>query len=163
MAVRLAIIDAGTTCEDIEGWPEASDQVPSMQTEDGRKSLAALYLMSVAKNLRSIRNMHMAKRPVDVQQLQVIAILSEQRGCLAGVLAAIAVGINQTVRRGASGRKKQGDATRARVQQMADGLRGRMSKEVAAVKVAEAVGKSTSTVRRLLSELYPGTSWAAER
>jgi hypothetical protein len=159
MAVRLIIIKAGTTLGDIDGWPEVSDRVPSMQTQDGRKALAAVYLMTVTKNLASLVRMDMAKRPVDVNQLEVIACLSAQRGCLAGLLAAIAVGVNQTAARGAVGRRKQGDATKARVQLVADGLRGRMSKEAAAVKVAQTIGKSTSTVRRLLSELYPGTSW----
>lgn len=160
IAKRLGVIDEDVTLKDIDGWPEASDRVPSMQTEDGRKALAALYLMSVTKNLGSLVRMNSAKRPVDVAQLELVASLSEQRGCLAGVLAAIAVGVNQTARRGALGRRKQGDATKARVQAMADELRGQVSKEVAAVKVAHAIGRSTSTVRRLLTELYPGSSWA---
>lgn len=162
MAVRLAVIEAGTSSEDIEGWPDEPAQAPTMQTEDGRKGLAALYLMCLTKNLGYIRAAHTERLPVSTEQLQAIAVLCEQRGCLAGLFAAIAVGINQTTRRGASARKKQGDETRARIKQEAEPLRRRMSKEAAAVKVAQAVGKSTSTVRRLLTELYPSGAWRAE-
>ncbi|MBP6900881.1 MAG: hypothetical protein KBC73_12370 [Burkholderiaceae bacterium] len=63
------------------------------------------------------------------------------------------------VYRGAQGRKLIGSATRARASKAADGLRGVMTKEAAAPIIANQIGKSTSYVRRLLSDMYPGIKW----
>ena len=62
---------------------------------------------------------------------------------------------------GAKGRRKLGDETKERVHVAAEDLRHSLSKERAAIVIAEQVNKSTSTVRRMLIEMYPGKAWRA--
>lgn len=62
-------------------------------------------------------------------------------------------------RRGANGRRLIGTTTREKARAAAEQFRGKHSRESAAPMVAELIGKSPATVRKLLSELFPGEAW----
>lgn len=59
-----------------------------------------------------------------------------------------------------NGRKLIGAASRAKVQKQAKNFR-HLSKDSAAPAIANAVGLSPGTVRRYLTELFPGPDWKA--
>jgi hypothetical protein len=80
-----------------------------------------------------------------------------------GYLCALADAREEVVRQGANGRRLIGATTRERIRQAAEPHRGNISREVAAPLIAEEVGKSAATVRRMLSELYPGSNWVGRK
>ena len=77
---------------------------------------------------------------------------------LSGYLAALASANSFRVKRGAKVRRTQGDATRERVKAASSEYR-HLPRDTASVHISEAVGKSPGTIRRLLSELFPGEQW----
>ncbi|SDY02440.1 hypothetical protein SAMN05518854_1015 [Variovorax sp. YR266] len=64
----------------------------------------------------------------------------------------------ENVRRAAEGRRLIGSASREKVRRVASSYR-HLAREAAAYPIAEAVGLSPGTVRRYLSELFPGEKW----
>lgn len=84
-----------------------------------------------------------------------------QSGAIAlGYMAALRDVRRELSKRGTNGRRRIGDKTREQVRHQVQPHRGQMSREAAAILVADAIRKSPATVRRLLSELFPGESWA---
>lgn len=77
----------------------------------------------------------------------------------AGFLRALDHVREDTVRRGANGRRLIGAASREKVRKEAQERRGRMSKERAAGEIGGLVSLSPATVRRLLSQIHPGDDW----
>jgi hypothetical protein len=66
----------------------------------------------------------------------------------------------EAIRRGAAGRRLIGASTREKIRREALKLTPPgLSKEKAAFQIADSVQLSSGTVRRLLSELFPGSSW----
>ncbi|MDA8260275.1 MAG: hypothetical protein M0Z99_32360 [Betaproteobacteria bacterium] len=59
----------------------------------------------------------------------------------------------------AQGRRKIGANKRESIRKAAEKYRGHMSRERAAFEIEKELGASASSIRRLLSELYPGASW----
>lgn len=89
---------------------------------------------------------------------ELVSLCDHLRLQLAGYLAAINATNAFRVSRGAKVRRTQGNATRDRVKSVARRYT-HLSRESAAVQIAEEIGKSSGTVRRLLSELFPGDQW----
>jgi hypothetical protein len=67
---------------------------------------------------------------------------------------------SKSIMKAVTGRRLIGSASRAKVQKQAEQFR-HMSKDSAAPKIANIVGLSPGTVRRYLTELYPGQDWKA--
>ena len=65
---------------------------------------------------------------------------------------------HETVARASNGRRLIGATSRAKVAKAADGLR-HFSKEKAATEMADKVILDPGTIRRYLSELFPGDKW----
>jgi len=65
----------------------------------------------------------------------------------------------QRVRKATNGRRLIGETTRAKVLKEAEKLRHKMTKESAAYAIAEIVKKDSGTVKRYLTELFPGEKW----
>ena len=70
----------------------------------------------------------------------------------------------QDVRRARSapataGRKMKGEKTRQKIEQAANPLKGKISKEQAAVQISEQLSLSPATVRKILMEIFPGATW----
>ena len=63
----------------------------------------------------------------------------------------------------AKSRRKIGDSKRERVRQLAEPHRGHMSKEKAAFEIAESIGASPGSIRKMLTELFPGSDWTKKR
>lgn len=63
------------------------------------------------------------------------------------------------VKRASNGRRLIGATTRAKVAKEADILRHKMTKGDAAYAIAEIVKKDSGTVKRYLTELFPGDKW----
>lgn len=89
---------------------------------------------------------------------EIAPICDHLRVQLAGYLAALDAVNAFRVKRGAKSRRAQGDVTRERVKSAARRYT-HLSRESAAVQIADEVGKSSGTIRRLLSELFPGDRW----
>ncbi|MEJ8821515.1 hypothetical protein WKW80_05625 [Variovorax humicola] len=60
-------------------------------------------------------------------------------------------------------RRRIGAKVSAKIAELAEPLRGKKSKETAAILIASAIGKSPATVRRKLSELFPKEAWKAPK
>ena len=65
-----------------------------------------------------------------------------------------------STKKAVNGRKLIGAASRAKVQKQAENFR-HLSKDSAAPAIANIVGLSPGTVRRYLTELFPGLDWKA--
>ncbi|MNV12914.1 hypothetical protein D3C71_1035390 [compost metagenome] len=89
---------------------------------------------------------------------EIAPICERLMGQLAGYLAALHATNSFRVKRGAQSRRAQGDVTRDRVKLVAKQYT-HLSRESAAFQIADVVGKSSGTIRRLLSELFPGEEW----
>lgn len=89
---------------------------------------------------------------------EIAPICDHLRVQLSGYLAALDSVNSFRVQRGAKSRRAQGDVTRERVKLVARRF-NHLSRESAAVEIAGEVGKSSGTIRRLLSELFPGEQW----
>jgi hypothetical protein len=76
-----------------------------------------------------------------------------------GYLLALHDALHTNVQRGANGRRLIGSASRERVRRAALAQPSSQSKEQAAPAIAEAVGLAPGTVRKMLSDLFPGSSW----
>jgi hypothetical protein len=63
------------------------------------------------------------------------------------------------VARAANGRRLIGATTRAKVAKEAEKIRLKMTKGDAAYAIAEIVKKDSGTIRRYLTELFPGDKW----
>lgn len=81
---------------------------------------------------------------------------------LAGYLSAISDIQDERTRLAAAKRREDGKRSRDRLRAAADEVRGRMTREAAADELSEKLGKSPSTLRRLLSKEFPGESWSSE-
>lgn len=77
-----------------------------------------------------------------------------------GYMMAIVHLRRQQSSQGAKGRRKIGARTRSQVIDAAKTYLGKSSKEAAAVKIAQSIGKSSGAVRKLLSEIFPGDKWS---
>ncbi|WP_431123391.1 hypothetical protein [Variovorax paradoxus] len=80
---------------------------------------------------------------------------------LVGYLEAMNDLSQQNVERGAAGRREIGEQTMNKVKEVAPKFM-HMPKDAAASLISEEVGRSASTVRRLLSELFPGAAWVRQ-
>lgn len=80
---------------------------------------------------------------------------------LVGYLEAMNDVSQQNVERGAAGRRELGEQTMNKVKEVASKFM-HLPKDAAASLISEEVGKSPSTVRRLLSELFPGAAWVRQ-
>ncbi len=89
---------------------------------------------------------------------EFVPICDHVRVQLVGYLTALAAVNSFRVKRGAKSRRVQGDATRERVKLAARRF-NHLSRESAAVHIADEIGKSSGTIRRLLTELFPGDEW----
>jgi hypothetical protein len=89
---------------------------------------------------------------------EIAPICDHLRVQLSGYLAALDAVNSFRVKRGAKSRRAQGDVTRERVKLVAKRF-NHLSRESAAVQIAEEIGKSSGTIRRLLSEIFPGEQW----
>ena len=63
----------------------------------------------------------------------------------------------------AKSRRKIGASKRERVRQLAEPHRGLMSKEKAAFDIAESIGASPGSIKKMLTELFPGSDWTEKR
>ncbi|WP_426391929.1 hypothetical protein [Variovorax sp. R-27] len=63
----------------------------------------------------------------------------------------------------AKARRQLGEKNLARIAETAEPLRGKMSKEQAAVAIAQALHLSSATVRKRLIELFPRDAWHAPK
>jgi hypothetical protein len=93
------------------------------------------------------------------EQPKFAATLGHYLRYLEGYLRAMADASSELTRRGASSRKELGAKTRDRVRSAVQPHRGRMTRDDASYLVAGEIGKAPSSVRRLLSELFPGDTW----
>lgn len=66
-----------------------------------------------------------------------------------------------SVRRATNGRRLLGATTRSKVAKEAEKIRHKMTKEDASYVIAEVVKKNSGTVKRYLTELFPGDTWKA--
>lgn len=87
---------------------------------------------------------------------------AEQIAHLAGYFSAIEDLREERTRLAAAKRREAGINSRARLRQAAGELRGTMSRDAAAAKLADRLGKSPGTLRRQLSEEFPGAMWTRE-
>lgn len=76
-----------------------------------------------------------------------------------GYLSALAAVSHESAGRATGGRLRVGRESRDKVRQAAEGRR-HLSREAAAIDIAREINLSSSTVRRRLSELFPGDEWA---
>lgn len=81
-------------------------------------------------------------------------------GVAVGFLNAIIENANCNARRATNGRRLIGSTSRDRVRHAAASVQ-HLSKDVAASAIAGHVGLSPATVRRYLTEMYPGQNWNA--
>ena len=59
----------------------------------------------------------------------------------------------------AKARRRIGDNKRQKVRDLAAQHKGRVSKERAAFEIAEKIGASPGSIKKLLSEMFPGARW----
>ena len=156
LAIRLGVLPPGRTIADLAAAPSLETQIPKSTDPKG---LARMYMRSLAKNLSMLKRLHHEDAPVMSNCLGLMFLVGAQQNCVAGILASIDSTGRRTASAGAEGRRKIGANTRERVRIAAEGLRGRMSKEDAAVQIASSIGKGAATVRRILSSTFPGDSW----
>lgn len=66
--------------------------------------------------------------------------------------------VNRNVQRAAKGRRLIGASSRQKVRDKAELFR-HLSKEAASFEISNSVGLTAGTIRRYLSELFPGNEW----
>lgn len=137
---------AGVACDDDASY------------EQGPKGVATFRVQVVGMYL------HLAAFPIEdserAPELQEVVLLAaDELPAAMGYLHAIDDARQATVKRGANGRRNVGEQTREKARRAAEPHRGRMSRDAAAALVAEAIHKSPSYVRRLLSQEFPGGAW----
>ena len=117
------------------------------------------------KDLPMSSNREMTMSLIDEPFLQghdaFLEIFEEFAPRLMGYLEAMSDVSQQNVERGAAGRREIGEQTVNKVKELAPKFM-HLPKDAAASKISEEIGKSPSTVRRLLSDLFPGGAWVRQ-
>lgn len=92
------------------------------------------------------------------EHFTVLERFEELRSRCFGSLSTLSAMTSFRVRIGANARREIGEQTRQRVRAAASAYQ-HLSRERAAAEIADKVGKSPATVRRMLSEIFPGDTW----
>jgi hypothetical protein len=153
---RLGVADESSTIESL-----SAAKASPMDSRDP-KSVLATYLHSSANNIKALQAREALGYPAEEIDLELIFLAIEQVACAAGVAAAIDSQQRKTIYHGARGRRGIGETTRGQIRLHALALPRRMSRASAAPVIADKLKPKLSPGRvlRLLSELYPGESWA---
>lgn len=182
MAVRAKCFPGGTTVNDLDKHlvgPTAANGAPR-PSDPRRKAAEAVRLLSATCHAGSLLSSLQAKLrkqladiPMGNDRVAALEVIEEQflKGHvdfysifedfapqLAGYLAAIQDFSQHNAQRGAAGRREIGEQTTGKVKEAAPKYM-HLSKDAAAALIAGEIGKSASTVRRMLSELFPGSAW----
>ncbi|MGJ7567865.1 hypothetical protein ACSFBM_28715 [Variovorax sp. GB1R11] len=185
MAIKAKCFPEGTTADDLEKHivelrPATGESQPSDPRLRAAEAVRLLYGICHAgfalSNLQATAYARLANIPmgdhraaamqaVDEPFLQghadLYATFEDFAPQMVGYLGAIQDFSQHNAQRGAAGRREIGEQTTSKVKEAAPKFM-HLPKDSAATLIAEEIGRSASTVRRLLSELFPGPAWVRQ-
>ncbi len=182
MAIRARCFPKSTTANDLEkhinnptgstGKPKPTD--PRLRAAEGVRLLSAtchtgFLLLKLEAQLRTgvastamVDDRAAVMAMIDEVFLQshadLYSIFQEYAPKVSGYLDAIYDSSHHNAQRGAAGRRGIGGQTTGKVKEVAPKYM-HLPKDTAAALIGGEIGRSASTVRRLLSELFPGSAW----
>ncbi|MET3442971.1 hypothetical protein ABIC94_003760 [Variovorax paradoxus] len=147
---------------------------PKRKIADGLRALSLLcktgqyYLLYQVTAYAELENVPIPDhRAADMRMIEesflrshseLYALFEQYSMLIEGYLVAMNDISQQNVDRGAAGRRELGEQTMNKVKEAAQKFM-HLPKDAAASLISEEIGKSASTVRRLLSEQFPGAAW----
>lgn len=185
MAIKARCFPEDTTADDLEKHifdPSAATEEPQPSDPRLRAAQAVRLLCGVChagfalSNIQATMHARLAELPLGDHRaaaMQVIdepflqghadlyATFEEFAPQLGGYFAAIQDFSRHNAQRGAAGRRELGAQTMNKVKEVAPKFM-HLSKDSAAALIAQEIGRSASTVRKLLSDMFPGPAWGVE-
>lgn len=160
MARQLRVIEQAERIADLRNRPDLQGEVGHWHASAGHapRRFALLTLERVAIALDALESFGSGD-PTD--GFGIVLFATEEIARSHAYMTAMTHARDEHVRRGADGRRLIGATARERVRKAAQRHQGKVTREAAAIEIAEEVGRSPATVRRMLTSLFPGARWSA--